>query len=1077
MLLLNNILSLKFFRGIYGSDFAGEAFQLNWSAPFDDGGSEVTNYIVERAEKGTHNWVKVSSYVTTTYTRVRNLTLNKEYDFRICAENHYGVSEPCLTDEAIKAKYPFDPPGPPGNPSELACTTDSISVQWTRPRSDGGSPITGYVVEKRKTAQNWSRACHQTIDDLMLKVSGLEENEDYEFRVAAVNAAGQGRWSQSSPIKCRAAKCAPKITSDISLRDITVIAGNDMSITVPFVAIPQPKAKWIINGQEVIGDNRISTEVAAHEAYFFNKKAQRSDTGTYNIQLTNSEGSDQAACRVTVVDKPQPPGKPVDVYDITPETCTLSWRPPSDDGGSPITNYVIEKFDVAGGYWTKICSFVRGLTYDVIGLEPNKKYSFRVRAENQYGLSEPSEIDEPITAKFPFSVPDPPGKPKPAQESTTSIGLSWDRPASDGGSKIQGYKIEIREVTEEHWTLCTSSLVRSQSHTVSNLVTGCEYEFRVKATNAAGDSRPSLPSTQMQLKGKQRPPGPPGLPIVTKVGKNYVDLKWTPPTYDGGAKVIGYVIEKKEIGAGSWTRVNDFNLPDLEYTVSDLNEGRDYQFRICAVNSAGKGDPSPATNPVRVGDALDGETPDFVRTLHNTGAGLGHKVVLECEATGKPAPKAKWMKNGREVTEHPGRVVAEEKKSGTTITFTLTITEVWEIDEGEYTCQAYNNVGYANTSCRLKVGAPPRIEYCPSELHLPEGDNSKVKIKWSGDLPFDVEIFKDGKKVSETSKFKMTVFDEFLIIFLREITKDMEGRYTVKVSNASGSAEGSFNMFISGVPSAPIGPLDVSGITSHACNLSWHPPQYDGGSRVTHYVVERRDIKYEHWIIISSFCKSTSFMVQGLAEGEEYLFRVRAANANGTGPPLDGVNPVKAKAPYDVPSPPGAPDITEVGGDFVHLSWERPEKDGGSRVKGYWVEKREVGMNVWQRVNQYIHNATQLNIDHLIEGRKYEFRIFAENDAGLSEPSSNSQSVVVRDPEEPQPPEIIQPLKNVQAVENKNARFACKITGCPKPKVTWLKGARELFDSAKHEIIVTGNLYELVVRGVFGEDEDTYTCR
>ncbi len=431
------------------------------------------------------------------------------------------------------------------------------------------------------------------------------------------------------------------------------------------------------------------------------------------------------------------------------------------------------------------------------------------------------------------------------------------------------------------------------------------------------------------------------------------------------------------------------------------------------------------------------------------------------------------MKNGREVTGHPGRVETSEHNG----VFTLTIFELWAIDEGEYTCQAYNHFGYSNTSCRLKVGAPPRIEHIPSELHLPEGDNSKVKVKWSGDLPFEVEIFKDGKKVSETHKFKMTVFDEFLIIFLREITKDMEGRYTVKVSNESGTAEGSFHLYISGVPSAPIGPLDVSHVSNHTCQLAWHPPEYDGGSRVTHYVVERRDVKFEHWIVISSFCKSTSYTVQGLSEGEEYLFRVRAANANGSGPPLEGVNPVKAKAPYDVPSPPGVPEISEVGGDFVHLSWERPEQDGGSRVKGYWVEKREVGMNVWQRVNQFIHNATQLNIDHLIEGRKYEFRIFAENEAGLSQPSSNSQSVVVRDPEEPQPPEIIQPLKTQQCVENKNARFACKVTGCPKPKVTWLKGARELFDSAKHEIIVTGNLYELVIKGVFGEDEDTYTCR
>ena len=66
-------------------------------------------------------------------------------------------------------------------------------------------------------------------------------------------------------------------------------------------------------------------------------------------------------------------------------------------------------------------------------------------------------------------------------------------------------------------------------------------------------------------------------------------------------------------------------------------------------------------------------------------------------------------------------------------------------------------------------------------------------------------------------------------------------------------------------------------------------------------MVERRDVRQNQWIVISSFCKNTTFTVQGLTEGQEYLFRILAANVNGTGPPLDGVNPIRAKAPYDVP--------------------------------------------------------------------------------------------------------------------------------------------------------------------------------
>jgi hypothetical protein len=52
---------------------------------------------------------------------------------------------------------------------------------------------------------------------------------------------------------------------------------------------------------------------------------------------------------ICLSDKPLPPQGPLDVSDITPETCSLSWKPPIDDGGSPITNYIVEKLDPFSG--------------------------------------------------------------------------------------------------------------------------------------------------------------------------------------------------------------------------------------------------------------------------------------------------------------------------------------------------------------------------------------------------------------------------------------------------------------------------------------------------------------------------------------------------------------------------------------------------------------------------------------------------------------------------------------------------------------------------------------------------------
>jgi len=88
-------------------------------------------------------------------------------------------------------------------------------------------------------------------------------------------------------------------------------------------------------------------------------------------------------------------------------------------------------------FWVKLSSFVRNTHYDVIGLEPNRTYNFRVRAENQYGISDPLQADEPITAKFPFTVPDPPGQPRVIDWDTSNATVVWTKPLSDGGSRIQ----------------------------------------------------------------------------------------------------------------------------------------------------------------------------------------------------------------------------------------------------------------------------------------------------------------------------------------------------------------------------------------------------------------------------------------------------------------------------------------------------------------------------------------------------------------------------------------------------------------------------------------------------------------
>lgn len=64
--------------------------------------------------------------------------------------------------------------------------------------------------------------------------------------------------------------------------------------------------------------------------------------------------------------------------------------------------------------------------------------------------------------------------------------------------------------------------------------------------------------------------------------------------------LLGYIIERREAGSNFWFKANDFPCADCHYTVMNLMENSEYEFRVFAVNAAGKSDPSACTNPVKV---------------------------------------------------------------------------------------------------------------------------------------------------------------------------------------------------------------------------------------------------------------------------------------------------------------------------------------------------------------------------------------------------------------------------------------------------------------------------------------------
>lgn len=87
--------------------------------------------------------------------------------------------------------------------------------------------------------------------------------------------------------------------------------------------------------------------------------------------------------------------------------------------------------------WKTVPGFCPNTSFTVKGLSEGKRYVFRVKAENMYGVSEPLE-GLPIMAKSPFDPPDAPGQPEVTNYSPNSCSLSWTPPYNTGGRPITG---------------------------------------------------------------------------------------------------------------------------------------------------------------------------------------------------------------------------------------------------------------------------------------------------------------------------------------------------------------------------------------------------------------------------------------------------------------------------------------------------------------------------------------------------------------------------------------------------------------------------------------------------------------
>lgn len=152
-------------------------------------------------------------------------------------------------------------------------------------------------------------------------------------------------------------------------------------------------------------------------------------------------------------------------------------------------------------------------------------------------------------------------------------------------------------------------------------------------------------------------------------------------------------------------------------------------------------------------------------------------------------------------------------------------------------------------------------------------------------------VFKGSKRLLTE------VTPDSLIITLNESISSDAGKYEVTASNAGGTTKIFIIFVVLDRPGPPVGPVEIGEVGETTVCLKWAPPEYDGGSPVTNYIVLKRETSTPSWAEVSTSIARSSIKVTKLTKGEEYQFRIKAENRYGVSDHIDS-KPVMIKLPY-----------------------------------------------------------------------------------------------------------------------------------------------------------------------------------
>ena len=294
------------------------------------------------------------------------------------------------------------PAAVPGAPTGLGATVGDgqVTLSWSAPSSDGGSPITGY--QYSQDSGSWTPIPGSRpgqANAVGYTLTGLTNDRTYNFQIRAVNAQGVGQPSNSVSAR-------PELRTGVPGAPIGLWAEASVGVILRWFA-PASDGGSPITGYEYSQDGGpwISFQAVVDVWSSYTVTGLTAERKyDFQIRAVNAQGAGPPSDRISVRAL-GPPGAPSGLSAVARDgLVVLSWNAPSSDGGSAITGY---EYSQNSGSWTPIPSsrpgFANAVGYTVTGLTNGSTYNFQIRAVNAQGGGQPSNSvsARPVRATVP----------------------------------------------------------------------------------------------------------------------------------------------------------------------------------------------------------------------------------------------------------------------------------------------------------------------------------------------------------------------------------------------------------------------------------------------------------------------------------------------------------------------------------------------------------------------------------------------------------------------------------------------------------------------------------------------------